>query len=135
MGELSIQLGFIHHGRGELDQAIDTLTRGLATAPNDLNGLYLLARILQSRRDFARAAETYGRMLASAPKDAAARIGLGICLFELGRKDEGLDHLRAASAANARMFGEAVTALADAGRGRFWLRLSDAARALKGEKS
>ena len=135
MGELSIQLGFIEHARGNVEKSIEMLTRGLAAAPKDADGLYLLARILQSRREFERAAETYHRIVAMAPQDAGARIGLGVCLSELGRQEAALEHLRAASRTSPRMFGEAVVALADAGRGRFWLRPSDAARALRDTKA
>jgi len=131
MGELAIQLGFIHYRRGDTDKARDLLTRGLAGAPHDVDGLYLLARMTQNRCEFAQAAELYRRLLALTPQDAAARIGLGACLLELGQPDAAFDSLRGAARANAKIFGDTLTALSASGRGRFWLKPSDAARKLK----
>jgi tetratricopeptide (TPR) repeat protein len=132
MGELSIQLGFIHYRRGDNGKARELITRGLATAPNDVDGLYLLARLLQSQCEYAQAAQTYRRLLALAPHDAAARIGLGVCLLELGQADAAFDSLRSAARTNEKMFGDTLTALSASGHGRFWLKPSDAARRLKG---
>ena len=107
------------------------LTRAVTVAPGHPDALFALGRALQAERDFARAAEVYRRLLAVTPKDAAAMIGLGVCLLELDQKNEGLRYLRAAARTSAKMFGEAIAALIDAGRGRFWIRPSDAARALR----
>ena len=107
----------------------------LRSRPDMPDALFALARAFQAEREFSQAAETYRRLLAVAPKDAAAQIGLGICLIELGRNEEALKHLRSASRSSAKMFGEAVGALVNAGRGHFWLRPSDAARALREEKN
>ena len=133
--ELSMQLGRLYAAQGKTAQARDAFTRTVALAPANRDALVALARAFQAERDFARAAETYRRLLAATPKDAPAQIGLGICLIELGRAEEGFDQLRAASGSGPKMFGEAVSALVDAGRGRFWLRPSEAARALRGEKN
>jgi tetratricopeptide (TPR) repeat protein len=132
--ELSMELGRVYSERGMNSEARASFERAVALASANPDATYSLARAYQAERDFANAAETYRRLLAMTPKDAAAQIGLGICLAELGRKDEALEPLRAASRTNAKMFGEAIAALADAGRGRFWLRMSDAERALKREK-
>lgn len=132
---LSMQLGRLYAARGKNSEARAAFAHAVALAPRLPDALFALARACQAERDFVRAAETYRRMLASTPKNAAAQIGLGICLVELGRREEALDILRAASRADAKAFGEAVGALADAGRGRFWLRPSDAARALRDGKN
>lgn len=131
MGQLAIQIGFIHAARNERAEARAMLVRGLADAPDDTDGLFQLARMLQNECDFAQAAETYRRLLAIAPHDAAARVGLGACLLELGETDAAFDSLQVAAGASAKIYGEIVTAIAASGRGRFWLRPSDAARALK----
>jgi tetratricopeptide (TPR) repeat protein len=132
--DLSMELGRAHAARGKNAEARAAFARAVALAPGHADALFALARTLQAERDFAQAAETYRRLLAATPKDAAAQIGLGICLIELGRTDEAFEHLRAASRSSAKMFGEAVGALVDAGRGRFWLRPSEAARVLRDEK-
>jgi tetratricopeptide (TPR) repeat protein len=131
--DLLTELGRVYSACGKNAEARVAFARSVALAPGNPDALYALARAFQAERNFTQAAETYRRMLASAPKDAAAQIGLGICLAELGRGEEALDHLRTASGASTKMFGEAVGALVDAGKGRFWLRPSDAARALKGK--
>lgn len=133
--ELSLELGYLCTARARNTEARAAYAHAVALAPQHPDALFGLARVLQAECDFAQAAETYRRVLALAPKNATAQIGLGICLIELGRSEEALDHLRAASRTNAKSFGETVGALADAGRGRFWLRPSDAARALREGKN
>ena len=131
MGELSIQLGFLSAARNDGAEARAWLTRGLADAPRDTDALFLLARLTQSACDFAGAAAVYRRLLALTPNDAAARLGLGACLLELGEDDAGLAQAGTAAKAGAKMFGETLVALAACGRGRFWLKPSEAAKALK----
>jgi len=131
MGEASVQLGFVHAARGQSDQAREWLLRGLAEQPRDPDALFVLAQLTQAKCDFSGAAELYRRVLALAPDDAASRLGLGVCLLELGQTAAAFEHISAAANSSARMFGEALTALAAAGHGRFWLRPSDAARTLK----
>jgi tetratricopeptide (TPR) repeat protein len=133
--ELSARLGRLLALQGKTKQAREAFGRTLALAPGHADALFSLARIFQAERDFTQAADVYRRMLAARPNDPEIRIGLGICLMELGRTEEALGHLRAAGAAGAKTYGEVVSALADAGKGRFWLRPSDAARALRGGKS
>lgn len=131
--ELSFELGRLCALGGKNAEARAAFER--AAALRHPGALLPLARACQAERDFAQAIEVYRQLLAVRPNEAAARIGMGICLLELGRDQEALDHLRAASRINETLFGETVIALADAGRGRFWLRPSDAARALRGEGS
>jgi tetratricopeptide (TPR) repeat protein len=131
--DLRFQLGRLYSLRRRDKDARAVFAQVVAADPRHADALFALARACQSARDFAQAAETYRRLLALRPKDAAAEIGLGICLIELGRKEEAHEHLRAASRASAKMFGESVVALADSGKGRFWIRPSKAARALRGD--
>ncbi len=131
--DLALALGRLYEARGKLDAAHAAFAQAVAAAPGHRQALFAYARTLQARRDFAQAADSYRRILALLPQDADAEIGLGICLMELGRGEEALPHLRAASHLSPAKFGEVIGALADAGRGRFWLRPSDAARALRGK--
>lgn len=133
--DMLIQLGQVYAARGRHIDARAAFTRAVALAPQDPDALFALARACEAEHDFAQAAETHRRVLAAKPSDAAAQIGLGACLIELGRTEEGLDHLRMASRTSAKTFGEAISVLVECGRGRFWLRRSDAARALRAEKS
>ncbi len=133
-GEAAIflALGRLYEGRGKLTEAYAAFAQAVTIAPRDVKILFALARTLLAKREFAQAAEAYRRILAVTPQDIDAEIGLGISLTELGQGDEALSHLRAASSHSMKTFGEVVGALADAGHGRFWLRVSDARRVLRG---
>jgi Flp pilus assembly protein TadD len=131
MGELSIQLGFIHHQRGDDAKARELIARGIPLAAPDPDALFMLARLTQNECNFAGAAELYKRLLALTPNDAAARIGLGACLLELKQDEAALREIGAAASTGEKMFGESLSALVSSGRGRFWLRPSLAAKALK----
>jgi Flp pilus assembly protein TadD len=133
--DLLIQLGQIYAARGKHVDARAAFARAVALAPNDPDALFALARACEALHDFAQAAETHRCVLAAKPNDTAAQIGLGACLIELGRTEEGFDHLRTASRASAKAFGEAISVLVECGRGRFWLCRSDAARALRDGKN
>ncbi len=80
--------------------------------------------------EFAQAACAYRHMLTIVPSEAAARVGLGVCLLELGQMQDALESF-SASRSSDKMFGESLTALTLARRGRFWLRPSAASRALR----
>ncbi len=131
--DLALALGRLYEACGKLAQAHAAFAQAVAAAPGYMEALFALARTLQAKREFVHAADSYRRILAVAPQSSDAKIGLGICLTELGRSEEALGQLRAASSVGAKTFGEVVGALADAGRGRFWLRMSDATRALRGK--
>lgn len=134
VAELSAQLGYILMNRNDRAGARATFTRAIELAPRHVDALYGLARAMQRDGDYAPAAETYRRLLAIKPDEAAARIGLGACLLELGQQDAAMDSLRQASHIAPQMFGQTLTALSASARGRFWLRVSDAEKAVKGEK-
>ncbi|MGE0063381.1 MAG: tetratricopeptide repeat protein [Xanthobacteraceae bacterium] len=132
-GDLSLQLARELSGEGELEASRDVLLRAHAAAPKNCDVLFSLARTHQAMHDFERAAETYRLILKMMPQDGASKVGLGICLLELGREDEALVQLREASRMSDKLLGEAIVALIDAGRGRFWLKPSEAKRMLRGE--
>jgi tetratricopeptide (TPR) repeat protein len=132
-GDLSLQLARAISKKGDLVGSRDTLTRALAADPKNTDVLYSLARTHQALHDFQHAADTYRKVLALTPQDGASKVGLGICLLELGHEAEAFEQFRAASRISPKMLGEVITGLADAGHGRFWLKLSDAKRMLAGD--
>jgi Flp pilus assembly protein TadD len=69
------------------------------------------------------------------PDDAMTRNNLGACLLELGERDAGEASLRAAVRSAPQMAGLAITSLAAASHGRFFLRPSAVAKFLRGEKT
>ena len=128
--ELSTLLGDLLTNRGDHAGARTAYTQALAKAPRHVDALWGLARAHEALGAFAQAAEAFRRMLAIAPDEQAARVGLGVCLLEIGQPDEALELFRAASRNGDKMYGESLIALAKASRGRFWLRPNAAKRVL-----
>ena len=80
--------------------------------------------------EFTAAAERFRQALARDPGYAQARLSLGGCLLELGRWDEALACLRALVNSAPQMYAQALRTLVSTGRGRFWLKPSEAAAML-----
>jgi Flp pilus assembly protein TadD len=131
---LSVLLGDILMMRGDCAAAGAAYKEGLAHAPRQVHALFGLAFALHFEGDFAQAAEIFQRIVTISPADAGARIGLGVCLLELGQPDAAFDSFRTAARSNAEMYGDALRTLSASRGGRFWLRPSDAERFLRGEK-
>jgi hypothetical protein len=55
---------------------------------------------------------------------------LGVCLLELDRFDNALEHFRAAVRNDESLYRVALSVIAASARGRFWLRPSMAAERL-----
>jgi tetratricopeptide (TPR) repeat protein len=131
--DLSLELGRVHTARNDQASARLALSRVLELVPRHTDAIFALARVLQSSGEFAQAADMFRRLLEIEPGDAASCIGLGMCLIELGLKDEGMASIRQAAQSSPKMFGEALTALTACGHGTFWLRPIDATRYLSGK--
>lgn len=80
----------------QFDAAAGTLASVLALAPDHPDAVRLMGMVAQRRRDHARAAECFRKVLAVHPQDDALHVGLGITLFELGQAEEALAHFRQA---------------------------------------
>ncbi len=59
------------------------------------------------------------------------RNNLGLCLLEMGQREAGEASLRAATRGDPQMAGRALTSLAAASHGRFFLRPSAAVKFLR----
>jgi tetratricopeptide (TPR) repeat protein len=129
-GEFSLALGTIFLDRGDLDGAERAFARVLASAPGQTAALHGLGSVLMARREFARALERFRQAIARDPSDTRAHLLLASCLFELGRPEEAIAHLRALVSATPQLLGTAVKACVECSRGRLWLRPSAAAAAL-----
>ncbi len=81
--------------------------------------------------EYAAAADLYRHALGLQPDDLVTRVNLGKCLLEMGERDAGEATLRAATRGSASLAGRAITALAAAPHGRFFLRPSAAAKFLR----
>lgn len=131
--EMAVKLGHALARLGEREKARAAFAKAVATMPPDLDAMFAAARVMQGVQEFAQAAELYQRMIAMNEKEIGAKIGLGVCLLELGQEVQGLKILRAVAGINAKLFGQVITALTFCGHGRSWMRPSDAARFLRGE--
>jgi tetratricopeptide (TPR) repeat protein len=127
---LRVGLGYLCLKRNDRARALSLFQAVSAAAPERLDGLLGMARTLALTGDYPGAATAYRRVLDLRPDDAASRIELGKCLLELGRREAGEATLRAAVRGAGQQAGAAIVALAAAGRGRFFLRPSAAARFL-----
>lgn len=130
--EILVHLGSAYASRGERNKAIEFFARAIEGLPNDPSTIFDYAWMMKNSCCFPQAAELFKRILAVDPADSLARLALGICLLESGQAEPGLQNLSAASRTNAKMYGQAVSAIASAGKGRLWLRPSDARRILTG---
>jgi cytochrome c-type biogenesis protein CcmH/NrfG len=93
-----------------------------------------MAKAHQEVGDNLPAAEFFRRYLVAAPNDQGAWLHLGHCLLELGDVDAGYDCFRTAARGDPKRYGNALSSLAAAARGRFWMRPSAAAQFMRGNK-
>jgi Tfp pilus assembly protein PilF len=133
--ELRMELGFLHLKRNNRAKARAMLSQALAAAPERSDVLPALAKVMALDGEYAAAADLFRRALGLRPDDAMSRNNLGLCLLELGERDTGEASLRAAARGAPHMAGLAVTSLASASRGRFFLKPSAAAKFLRVEKT
>jgi Flp pilus assembly protein TadD len=135
MVDLRMELGFVHLKRNDRAKARAMFSEVLAASPERYDVLPALAKVLAMDGEYAAAAELFRRALALRPDDAVTRNNLGACLLEMGERDGGEAALRAAIRSGPQMAGLAITSLAAASHGRFFLRPSAAAKFLSGENT
>ena len=131
MPQLSVQLGYAHLSRGDCDKAKVAFARALELSPCSHDALFGIAKAHQEVGENEEAAACFRRYLTDRPDNSGALLNLGHCLLELGQPDAGYDCFRRAARGDAQRYGSALTSLASAARGRFWLRPSQAARFLQ----
>ena len=128
--DLRMELGFLSIKRNNRAKARALFLQVLAAAPERHDALIALAKVMALDGEYAAAADTYRRALGLRPDDAMTRNNLGICLLEMGERDAGEANLRAAMRGDPHTVGRAITSLAAASHGRFFLRPSAAAKFL-----
>lgn len=131
--EMRMELGFVHLKRNNREAARAMMQQALEAAPGRPDILAALARIMAMDGEYADAADHFRRVLAQWPADAVSRNNLGVCLLELGQREEGEASIRAAVRSSPQVAGMAITSLASASHGRFFLRPSAAAKFLQRE--
>jgi tetratricopeptide (TPR) repeat protein len=129
--DLQMELGFVNIKRNDRGKARAMFLQVLAAAPERHDALVALAKVMALDGEYAAAADIYRRALGLRPDDTVTRNNLGLCLLEMGQRDAGEASLRAAMGGDPQMAGRAITSLAAASHGRFFLRPSAAARFLR----
>jgi Flp pilus assembly protein TadD len=133
--ELQIELGFVYVKRNDRAKARSLFSHVLEVAPERTDVLPALARVMALDGDYAAAADLFRRALGLRPDDAMTRNNLGACLLEMGEREAGEASLRAVVRSAPQMAGLAITSLAAASHGRFFLRPSAVSKFLRGEKT
>jgi tetratricopeptide (TPR) repeat protein len=124
---LRLALGHVHLKRGDRPLARALFAPVLAAAPQSHNALTAMAGLLALEADHGAAVDHYRRALLARPDDAMTRIALARSLLEIGDRAAGEAALRAAARGDPQLGRLAMTALAAASHGRFFLRPSAAA--------
>ncbi len=133
--DLQRELATLHLKRNDRIAARAILLRALDTAPQRPDLLAVLAQVLLLDGDYADAADIFRRVVALRPDDALARADLGRCLLEMGQREAGEASIQRATRDRPQLLNRAITSLAVASRGRFFLRPSEAVKFLRGEKA
>jgi Flp pilus assembly protein TadD len=133
--DLRMELGFVHLKRNDRATARALFLQVLAAAPGRYDVLPALAKVMALDGEYAAAADLFRRALGLRPDDAVTRNNLGACLLEMGERDAGESALRAAARGAPQMAGQAITSLAAASHGRFFLRPTAVAKFLRLEKT
>ncbi|MEA2892568.1 MAG: hypothetical protein QOI05_3361 [Bradyrhizobium sp.] len=133
--ELQIELGFVYLKRNDRAKARSMFSKVLERSPERTDVLPALARVMAFDGEYVAAADLFRRALGLRPDDVMTRNNLGACLLEMGEREAGEASLRAAVRNAPQMAGLAITSLAAASHGRFFLRPSAAAKFLRGEKT
>jgi Tfp pilus assembly protein PilF len=129
--EMSIQLGYAQLSRSDCANAKLAFARALDLSPGAHDALFGMAKAHQELGENEEAADRFRRYLTGRPNDSGAWLNLGHCQLELGQRDAGYECFRRAARGDASRYGTALTSLAAAPHGRFWLRPSQAARFLR----
>ena len=130
VADLRVELGFVHIKRNDRASARGLFLQVLAATPERVDALAALAKVMALDGEYAAAADLYRRALGLRPDDGATRNSLGMCLLEMGERSAGEASLRAATRDAPQLAGQAITSLASASHGRFFLRPSAASKFL-----
>jgi tetratricopeptide (TPR) repeat protein len=133
--DLHMELGFVHLKRNDRAAARAMFLQVRAAAPERHDVLPALAKVMALDGEYAAAADLYRRALGLRPDDAVTRNNLGACQLEMGERGAGEASLRAVASGAPQLAGMAITSLAAASHGRFFLRPSAAAKFLRIEKA
>jgi tetratricopeptide (TPR) repeat protein len=133
--DLQMELGFVRLKRNHRAAARALFLQVRTAAPERHDALLALAKVTALDGEYAAAADLYRRALGLRPDDAVTRSNLGACQLEMGERAAGEASLRAVANAAPELAGMAITSLAAASHGRFFLRPSAAEKFLGADKT
>jgi tetratricopeptide (TPR) repeat protein len=128
--DLRMELGGLHLRRNDRTRARALFLEVQQAAPERQDVLPALARVMAMDGEYAAAADLYRRALGLRPDDLMTRNSLAVCQLELGEREAGEASLRASTRDAPQMVGLAISSLASASHGRFFLRPSAVAKFL-----
>jgi len=131
MIDMVARLGNCYVAAGDRKNARPCFERVLGLAPGHYAAAEALGMVLMDDRDYAQAAVLFRAMVTADPGNAHARLGLANCMLHLGKDDAAYDNMRAAAERGPKYYGQALRLAVTAQRGRFWLRPSAAAKAIR----
>jgi tetratricopeptide (TPR) repeat protein len=130
MAEMEMVLGAVLLDLADPAGARAAFARALASRPGHPEALFGLGTAMLNEGDFAGGAERFRQILAQIPTHVRARLNLAYALMELGQWDEAVASLRAVLQIDQKSRGNVIRMLVASGRGRFWLKRSDALKFL-----
>jgi Flp pilus assembly protein TadD len=128
--DLKLDLGRLLFQNNQRAEARAVLMAARDAAPGRPDILIELARALQVDGEYAAAADAFRHALALRPDDTMTRANLAACLLEMGQRDGGEAALRAVLRGRPHMLSRAAYVLAASSHGRFFFRMSAAAKFL-----
>ncbi len=123
-------LGRISAQDFDADSALRCYRRVLEIEPNHFDAAFGAACIELDSCRFAEAAEDFARCIELEPDNLQVRLNLALCLQELGRQEEALDHYREILRREPKRYYAVVKSLLSAARGVFWLDSKELRRRL-----
>jgi tetratricopeptide (TPR) repeat protein len=129
--DLRMELGHLHLKSNHRAKARALFLEVQTAAPERHDVTAALAKVMAMDGEYAAAADIYRHALGLRPDDAMTRNSLAVCQLEMGERDAGEASLRAMTRDAPQMAGLAITSLASASHGRFFLRPSAVAKFLQ----
>ena len=87
-------LGLVHRGEGQTDEAIADFQKVLKIDPNDPDAYYFLGTFYSQKQDYPKAIDAFQQALKLNPLHASAEFGMGRALQRSGKTDEAREHLK-----------------------------------------
>ena len=133
--DLKVDLARLCVQASDREKARENLAAARDAAPGRADILAELGLVLFLDGAYAEAADTFRNALGLRPDDPQSRANLAMCLLELGQRDGAETALRSMVRGRPHLVTRAAHALAGCSHGRFFFRISAAAKFLEADTS